>query len=54
MMDMGDFWKKIEDAYKRDGWNLYAYYQNNPIIYYDSSGYMGQPNGAKNGKHETL
>ena len=42
-----------EDAYEGDGLNLYAYCRNNPIIYYDPSGYMGQPNGTENGKHGT-
>ena len=53
MIDMGDFWKKIEDAYERDGWNLYAYCQNNPIVYYDPSGYMGQTNDGKCGTPKT-
>ncbi|MCI9053342.1 MAG: hypothetical protein HFI05_15775, partial [Lachnospiraceae bacterium] len=32
-----------EDEYEGDGLNLYAYCRNNPIVYYDPSGYMGQP-----------
>ncbi|MFV0241726.1 MAG: RHS repeat-associated core domain-containing protein [Lacrimispora sphenoides] len=38
-----------EDAYRGDGLNLYAYCQNNPITYYDPSGYMGLcPAGKSN------
>jgi len=39
-----------EDTYRGDGLNLYAYCQNNPVRYYDPSGYMtmcpdyGKPN----------
>ena len=29
-----------EDVYRSDGLNLYAYCQNNPVMYYDPSGYM--------------
>jgi len=41
-----------EDSYRGDGLNLHAYCQNNPIMYYDPSGYSGtltNPNctGAK-------
>jgi len=28
-----------EDVYQGDGMNLYAYCHNNPVVYYDSSGY---------------
>ena len=28
-----------EDAYWGDGLNLYAYCRNNPVMYYDPSGY---------------
>ena len=28
-----------EDIYKGDGFNLYAYWGNNPVGYYDPSGY---------------
>lgn len=30
-----------EDIYRGDGLNLYAYCANNPVMYYDPSGYMG-------------
>lgn len=29
-----------EDLYQGDGLNLYAYCHNNPVVYYDPSGYM--------------
>jgi len=28
-----------EDVYQEDGLNLYAYCRNNPVTYYDPSGY---------------
>ena len=31
-----------EDVYQGDGLNLYAYCRNNPVVYYDLSGYGGQ------------
>ena len=30
-----------EDVYRGDGLNLYAYCANNPVMYYDPSGYIG-------------
>ena len=29
-----------EDVYQGDGLNLYAYCHNNPVVYYDPSGYV--------------
>lgn len=29
-----------EDTYRGDGLNLYAYCANNPVVYYDPSGYI--------------
>ncbi len=34
-----------EDTYQGDGLNLYAYCNNNPVMYYDPSGYMGLCDG---------
>ena len=31
-----------EDVYRGDGLNLYAYCGNNPVVYYDPSGYEGE------------
>ena len=31
-----------EDVYQGDGLNLYAYCHNNPVVYYDPSGYIGK------------
>jgi len=36
-----------EDVYRGDGLNLYAYCQNNPVMYCDPSGYMGLCPGVK-------
>ena len=33
-----------EDTYRGDGLNLYAYCGNNPVMYYDPSGYQNQSN----------
>ncbi len=35
-----------EDVYQGDGLNLYAYCGNNPVMYYDSSGYISTGNGG--------
>ena len=32
-----------EDTYQDDGLNLYAYCKNNPVVYYDPSGYSQEP-----------
>lgn len=31
-----------EDVYRGDGLNLYAYCRNNPVVYYDPSGFAGE------------
>ena len=31
-----------EDVYRGDGLNLYVYCKNNPVVYYDPSGYVGK------------
>jgi len=36
-----------EDPYRGDGLNLYVYCHNNPVMYYDPSGYMGMCSDAK-------
>ena len=36
-----------EDVYQGDGLNLYAYCRNNPVVYYDPSGYA-KKNGNTN------
>ncbi len=42
-----------EDIYRGDGLNLYAYCGNNPVVYYDPSGYMDCKSKTKsaNGNH---
>ncbi len=43
-----------EDIYRGDGLNLYAYCANNPVMYYDPSGYFGLcPNGKTNPENES-
>ncbi len=37
-----------EDVYQGDGLNLYAYCRNNPVVYYDPSGYNEQSNKCGN------
>ena len=37
-----------EDVYQGDGLNLYAYCRNNPVVYWDPSGYNEQPNKCGN------
>lgn len=36
-----------EDLYRGDGLNLYAYCGNNPVAYYDPSGYVCEPDNSK-------
>lgn len=37
-----------EDTYRGDGLNLYAYCENNPVMYYDPSGYGCDDNNGQN------
>jgi len=39
-------WLMQEDTYQCDGLNLYAYCKNNPVVYYNPSGYCGENSGA--------
>ena len=46
-----------EDVYRGDGLNLYAYCANNPVMYYDPSGYAqlcpgGKTNPSANTENE--
>ena len=43
-----------EDVYRGDGLNLYAYCQNNPVMYYDPSGYGGEDNCGGKDKTEDV
>jgi hypothetical protein len=35
-----------EDVYQGNGLNLYAYCRNNPVVYYDPSGYSCKNSGG--------
>ncbi len=37
-----------EDVYWGDGLNLYTYCGNNPVVYYDPTGYSNQNNWLQN------
>ena len=39
-----------EDVYRGDGLNLYAYCSNNPVVYYDPSGYKPDCTGKGNNR----
>ena len=41
-----------EDTYRGDGLNLYAYCRNNPVMYYDPSGFELCPHGKTNPQAE--
>ena len=41
-----------EDTYQGDGLNLYAYCKNNPVVYYDPSGYSQEPKCVEEGLGE--
>ena len=39
-----------EDVYQGDGLNLYAYCRNNPVVYWDPSGYAKRPDCGNTGE----
>ena len=43
-----------EDVYRGDGLNLYAYCHNNPVLYYDPSGFGGEDNCGGEDKTEDV
>jgi len=43
-----------EDVYRGDGLNLYTYCKNNPVTYYDPSGFCGEDNCGGRDKTEDV